>query len=512
MRFDSDQSTHVTMEVLEDQKVSEQTIGGPHVLVTERATLISSTSSMTFETIVSPSTSSNASLVDDPFKPTSSLVSATPKTVADSSSTAPEGSDEQKESSKPEPEEAEPEKETKKVWKSGAPLYCEVNGRPHATLIDFGIEECPTCNGDLTPPAAPEEVVEEAGTETKEEEQSEEPTAPTNTVNYWVEYKDAKDSTITTEAWDGPFDFAAARKDVKSVDQAIFDLTTVIGTSLTTDSYWYEEEVQKVMEKGILTNPMVAVRVVSTRIQLRSNPLTQVLRNLVKYYPSVTFYAGMTLESPFMVLGHHLQEIKEYLSAPDSVEDAGAVAGGPESQSAEKLGKEHLGILMGVMQDSLKLEMGIAAEQALHARGMCTFEMIWLLYKPGNTVYHVNNGRRSAYVVHSIERESIQDMLGLENWNMVMGYNVKLWNLKFDGSYVRRCEKSVRIPVYKGQRPIDSLKIVPCEFVDRTDGGKARRELEESGKLWYQLLQGRQVQYSGPLLDGSNRKVRGILI
>lgn len=87
------------------------------------------------------------------------------------------------------------------------------------------------------------------------------------------------------------------------------------------------------------------------------------------------------------------------------------------------------------------------------------------------------------------------------------GWKVGLCNLDYDGSYVGRKAGEVYLPPFEGERRITALNIIPAKYKDEEDGGKLRDALMKDGKRWFELLRGRQVSYSGGLLDDKKREV-----
>ncbi|KAF7555179.1 hypothetical protein G7Z17_g2379 [Cylindrodendrum hubeiense] len=396
------------------------------------------------------------------------------------------------------------------LWKSTAPLYCKVNGRSHAALIDFYIWRCPECKEDLRP--GEEQIATSDSDDSSEDEDTpEESEKPAQPVSYSVEYRDCDNNVITAESWEGPFDFASARKGVRSADRSVFDVVTVLETSLPADSRRLPYEIDEIMKKGILDNPNVAVAVGITRITIRSTELIKTIRNIAQYYPASLEGEILQMDAPYMLIAHHIKELEAYLEShrvvgalEQSPLDETAVDSTSEKQAYQNVGAEHLAILMDFFKETVYSDM--VEEKSRHARNACTFKMLWLLYRPGITVYYESDGRLSAYVVNTLESEEKKGPPGSRS---VKEYTVKMWNLNFDGRFVGRCAKSVTIPQFDGERQINSLRLFPCEFIDKEDGGKTRQRLEENGKGWYDLLRGGQVHYSGRLLDGSKKNFQG---
>jgi hypothetical protein len=165
---------------------------------------------------------------------------------------------------------------------------------------------------------------------------------------------------------------------------------------------------------------------------------------------------------------------------------------------------DHLVLLFEFLKTS-NYTTHISEEQERHTRNLCTFRMLWLLFKPGQTVYMESAGQLYAYVIKSMEVD--KRINSATPRRISQPYVIELWNLDFDGDYVARSAHTVTIANFDGERQVTSLKIFPCEFIDRQDGGKTRKNLEDLGAKWYDYLRGHQLFYSGELMGPSKRQV-----
>lgn len=119
--------------------------------------------------------------------------------------------------------------------------------------------------------------------------------------------------------------------------------------------------------------------------------------------------------------------------------------------------------------------------------------MLWLLYKPGSTVYVDSNGKTEAYIVKKMKTDdALPDMQASKS---LKSYELRLWNLSFDGEHISRASRTVYISSFDNELLISDLTAVPARFVDQTDGGRTRRNLVELGRKWYGLIQGAQQQH-----------------
>ncbi|RDH36293.1 hypothetical protein BDQ94DRAFT_185416 [Aspergillus welwitschiae] len=421
---------------------------------------------------------------------------------------------------------------------SWATLYCPENGRSHATLLDFGLGECPKCSQNLmamwTQPAWPQQEFEnpqeyssqrfnnEAGPPLPmngEAEQSapapevhgDPKTKPSSIVTYCLEYRDSGNNIITTVPWAGPFDSSVIRKNAEVKQVVIFNVTTVLETSVPSDPHRYAHETEGLLQNGIITNPIIDVGVHSTRITIFSKSLLNALAHVVTYYPAERLGGEyIQLNAPFTLIGHHLSELEAYRATyrEDDVGSSQPDAADHESvlPICDKETFDQLGLLLHFVKDSFYKDR-LSDELARHSRNRCTFPMLWLLFKPGETVYMESGGQLSAYVVQYMQVD--RTLLSSTSRKFTHPYIIQLWNLDFNGTFVGRRSRTVTIAHFDGERQVTSLKIFPGHFIDRQDNGRTRKHLEDLGQKWYELLQGKQVFYSGEFLGPSKRQYQG---
>lgn len=120
-------------------------------------------------------------------------------------------------------------------------------------------------------------------------------------------------------------------------------------------------------------------------------------------------------------------------------------------------------------------------------------------------MYAESHGRLSAYIVSELVHNPRKVFNGEEK--IFKGYQVDMWSLDFDGTFVGRRARDLFIPPFGGERKITGLSVIPCDYKDKEDDYKTRNALIGDGKRWYRLLRGGQVYYTGHLLDNRKREV-----
>ncbi|KAI1741308.1 hypothetical protein F4680DRAFT_416366 [Xylaria scruposa] len=329
-------------------------------------------------------------------------------------------------------------------------------------------------------------------------------------ISQEIEFRDSGEYLLHRRRWQGPFDLVEERKRVETLSsKTIAQITTILVTDIPVDDSRSEKERLRIAKAGFLHNPRVAFKRIKQQMTLRSKQLIEVLQSVVSYYPSVNMRAeAIVLNSPFCVLAHHLTELEKFknnlkANKGSAMANQDAIIGPPTPQIRATAAVKHAQITINHVEKLIRFmrtnlfSNQLETEQARHLRNppVCTFTMMWLLYKPGTTVYVKDAaGRAGAYIIEAIKVDDTVSAV-LERSRP---YTVVMWNLGFDGKYVSRSRKIMRIGEFDGERPIMDLNIVPAAFVDASDEGKTRKALIQRGRKWFKMLIGaQQWHYSG---------------
>ena len=225
-------------------------------------------------------------------------------------------------------------------------------------------------------------------------------------------------------------------------------------------------------------------------LKINSPAIISALQSVVEYYPALGYLGkSISLWEPYDVLVHHEDELAELRSRFDAGKQQS------EGQMCERNANiyEHLGILQAYLKGSVGAS--VQAERERHARGVCTFDMLWMLYKPGIDVYHdsYQDGSHDAYVVHS--------MTGGVTRKSADPLTLTIWDMMYDGWALGRRDVVVSQLPFEGEKAIMELKVIPCDFwVEEagTDNFKPlRTRLEERGRMYYRLTERQCMNYSG---------------
>jgi hypothetical protein len=212
-------------------------------------------------------------------------------------------------------------------------------------------------------------------------------------------------------------------------------------------------------------------------IEIMSPAVLEALRSVVDYAPGYDLGARkVKIEWPYSLLVHYDDALAKYQERFASPDCTGTVCPG-------KYAHKHISIV----RNFVKAEIGTAVEdeRKRHARGMATYDMLWLLFPPGIDVLYDRSvtGEYQPYVIGSMTTSV---------WNgTIRQYNIGLWNMGVDIYHVGPLTQNENIHPFAGEVKINSLMIYPFEY--RTNNkvwgerGDARRYFEERGKVFFQL-------------------------
>ena len=190
-----------------------------------------------------------------------------------------------------------------------------------------------------------------------------------------------------------------------------------------------DAETKPVQGKDLKSQNLEISSIGLTEMVIRSKHLCEALRKLVDYYPSQQLTGTITVHEPYHFLLHHRERLRELMKKGDD---------GCDDSSFHDLQLEktisHVKVLLAFLD--AKYAKKIEDEEARHKKSppTATFEMLWMLLKPGTRVYTDIDRELAAFVIRSIRTE--------KKINPSF-YNVDVWYLDFNGDNVPSfCSKS----------------------------------------------------------------------
>lgn len=297
--------------------------------------------------------------------------------------------------------------------------------------------------------------------------------ADSELVRYRIEYASQESGSVF-------FDGKITERDT-SEEPRIFEYVDVrLSSNDTLSTAADEEEISKTENaKG------------HAYINIHSPAVAEALRCVVDYFPDLDLSGNIIkIFEPYSVFVFFEKELTEYR---DRVAKA---AQDKSSTCPNRWAAKHIGIVQAFVKD--RTQEAVDAERARHARGYATFDMLWLLYRPGSDVYYdmYNYGEHEPYVVSRV------------HFNLVNGaadsYNLGLWNIDADSSWVGPFETQTQVERFTGEKRIPCLRAFPCEYLRFSDDiaeeevSAIRQYYVNRGKRWYGLRQKTQCrQFDG---------------
>ena len=306
-------------------------------------------------------------------------------------------------------------------------------------------------------------------------------------------------------------------------------------------------------------NSLNVLAELGTYMIITSHAALKALRAVIVTHPDLPRLSGnVTVPEPFCLIVQYKKEIEEYLaSLPDlpvpqslsaqqpqqllaEAADIGAATIGsadvdiadaasisqpatpvPAKLTEEQQQRHDLQILMGYIFSS-ELGRKYEAEIARHAHKKCTFELSWLLFRPGSYVYSWEGENLNCFIVNSFELEGLfakrtrSGQADVRPRNRIRGQEssfsrvpdsivIKLCYLEFDGEHIGRRPKKVVIPWFEGEKEINGLPVFPQEFCT-VEG--ARQKLIDRGKRYIELTKRTYAEYDGETISVPQRSIK----
>ncbi|KAK3990328.1 hypothetical protein QBC44DRAFT_394606 [Cladorrhinum sp. PSN332] len=301
--------------------------------------------------------------------------------------------------------------------------------------------------------------------------------------------------------WDGPND-----KDGKTPVIEIFTrIKEPLGRDRSPDfdprRDYYNDSDSENDENDRVTPEMNDTRKpIKTEMVVHSKHLQAALTASVTYYPGFhQFHDMRKIEAPYQVLVHHREALEHFKLNQPSCHDAEYAA----------TTAKHIDILLNFLAETHSEQLALEAKRWDNPSGAtATFDLFWVLLKPGEIVYKEKYGQVTPFVVHKVTRLVGSD--GRQN-----GYSVVMWNVTFSNSRTQRRMAQVIVPPWTGERVINTLPIIPARFMP--GGGKAIAEEQiKLGRTYWELAkQPAYREYDGPVLlgrDGAGGQITGRVI
>ncbi|KAK8103048.1 hypothetical protein PG984_016194 [Apiospora sp. TS-2023a] len=274
---------------------------------------------------------------------------------------------------------------------------------------------------------------------------------------------------------------------------SISDVKNIYRSPKDKDGEWtwvnkYPEDAQDAAENAETARYAVLVRNIKSTdsrkkleahsIVIQSPWLKTALGQILEDYPGVACeLERLIFEAPFRPFVHRWKDFALY-RARDDLDDTT---------------KEHLTILHNILQYEIGDSIKVFEDYV--AKGVVTFEHLWMVFQPGSPALAAYKGPLSAFEV-----DDTKYMKSRECGNYLRVHNDCI---DYDGKNFRRCREDIDIMEFVGTKKIVALPVYPLTFHPRPDEIKA--SLIKRGQLFEDLAGHHYKAYSGAAVTWDQR-------
>jgi hypothetical protein len=241
----------------------------------------------------------------------------------------------------------------------------------------------------------------------------------------------------------------------------------------------------------------------ATVIEIKSRPIIHALQTVIGYYPDLSLTGDtVRIHEPYAPLYHYRQELLEYHDQLVSATRR------DDCQEDETLPRD-IKLLLDLFEELWGQRVRDELERYDRPAPTCSYDMLWMLYKPGLDVYvdFLQSKVYDAFVFRSLEVDF--------DSGTATHYKIDFWCMQGDTVYVGpgRAEfKSIR--PFAGEKEIADLAIFPCKFMTAEKHGTTHdvrhEQLVKRGEMFFHLMKGVQyMSFDGKSADWPPRTYRG---
>lgn len=310
-----------------------------------------------------------------------------------------------------------------------------------------------------------------------------------------------------------------ARDLAKNSTAAIFEITVMYAIP-EPDPY----DMIKDLRPAAASQSTKVLANVGSYMTIRSESVLDILRDIISYYPSLPPHTNeLALQEPFCMLLHYREELEE---RRDKLKQAASEEASPAERQSSTA-HEHLEYLTDFIRE--RYADAMSQETARHRAtcAMCTYDWVWLLFRPGNIVYawDYDHNTLRAYIVEQHDRQvgentdgkirpkTISSTDDVEHLPRPRRLQVVVWTMDFDGQMLGRRRETYEISAFDGEKDILSLPLFPKEYLkyDKRVHQTLSTEdyLIERGKTFVELARKTYKEYNGENLTFPKMTVSG---
>lgn len=258
------------------------------------------------------------------------------------------------------------------------------------------------------------------------------------------------------------------------------------------------------------------VEIGSTRIVIHSSKLLNAVRRSIDYFPFQDLTGkSITIKEPYECLIHFYDRLEELTQPCDNSHPGQACNLHSHTSLCCNETKKHVETLLNYLEPTMESKVRPALEKLNRKTPVITYDMLWLLFKPGVKMYGdfyettestKGSGVFMATIVFRSEYGKISERLDKDRSQAL---KVTSWFMCSNGDNVGRAGCVDWIRSFEGEKEVTQLEAYPCSYA--TD--KIRKaDIIKRGKLAAELFKegSRAIFFDGMTYSGSKlpRKVR----
>ena len=215
------------------------------------------------------------------------------------------------------------------------------------------------------------------------------------------------------------------------------------------------------------------------RVEIASPAFFDLLKRVSRHNMSdIALHEGVLyLMEPLMVLFLNRKQLTDYVENANECTQA----------------KEHARFILDFLRtDFSDISRVLDNFESVTPPNLVKYSDLWMLYRPGTTVYSHVNGEWEAFITDSLDGMHVRKP-SPDVCHALTRLDIRAWSLNFDGEVYGRAWSIHCIAPFHGVRDISSLPLVPEKFL--SDGKAVRDSLLSRGKKFCSL-QGQHCQTS----------------
>jgi hypothetical protein len=209
-------------------------------------------------------------------------------------------------------------------------------------------------------------------------------------------------------------------------------------------------------------------RVESEKMIIRSPELIGIIKDVVKYWPTSAYYDNQTkleINKPYRSICVYLAEFeKRHASLLVQVEDSKKLGAEMQKEASRKLAE--LNTLIEEVNRVQRIPMERERQRYEGDTPKATFEMLFMLYKPGTEVF-VSTEDFQGFCRVRLLFWVPGAILGVGQDDPYASVDLNLWYLDHDGSFLSPRHLKIPIQRFSGEKSITTLPAYPTEYMDK---------------------------------------------